>query len=247
MPRTPTADRTAVLTRPLAAAALLTALTACSAGGAPEQPGGGGAAAEAGTEKAQIATVIGEEIGVRDEPDGALVETLSNPNDLGADRVFLVERAEGDWLEVLLPVRPNGGTGWIRRDEVELASTGFRLEVDMDAFSFSVLDGEKEVRSGEVAIGVEDTPTPPGRYYFTELLKPSDPKGDYGAYAFGLSGFSPTLKTFAGGPGQLAVHGTPDESVLGTEVSHGCVRVSNDDITWMAEHMPLGAPVEISE
>src|SRR5690606_31042669 len=54
MPRTPTAGRTAVLTRPLAAAALLTALTACSAGGAPEQPGGGGAAAEAGTEKAQI-------------------------------------------------------------------------------------------------------------------------------------------------------------------------------------------------
>ncbi|WP_017595314.1 L,D-transpeptidase [Nocardiopsis potens] len=242
MPRTPAA----ALAGLPAAAALLAALTACSADGGPEPSGGEGAAAEDGAGKARIATVIGEEIAVLDGPDGKPVETLANPNDLGAERVFLVERSEGDWLEVLLPVRPNGSTGWVRRDEVELTSTGFRLEVDMDAFSFSVLDGEEEVRSGEIAIGVEDTPTPPGRYYFTELLEPPEPDGEYGAYAFGLSGFSPTLETFAGGPGQLAVHGTPDESVLGTEVSHGCVRVADDDITWMAERLPLGTPVEIS-
>ncbi|MFW5415625.1 L,D-transpeptidase [Nocardiopsis sp. CNT-189] len=242
MPRTPAA----VLGGLSAAVVLPAALTACGAGGEPGPPGGEGAAPEAAG-KARIATAIGEEVDVRDGPDGKPVETLANPNDLGAERVFLVERAEGDWLEVLLPIRPNGGTGWIRRDEVELTSTAFRLEVDMDAFSFSVLDGEEEVRGGEIAIGVEDTPTPPGRYYFTELLEPPDPDGEYGAYAFGLSGFSPTLETFAGGPGQLAVHGTPDESVLGTEVSHGCVRVSNDDIAWMAGHLPLGTPVEISE
>ena len=102
------------------------------------------------------------------------------------------------------------------------------------------------LRTGVIGTGENETPTPPGRYYFTELLQPPDPDGDYGVYAFGLSGFSESLETFAGGPGQLAVHGTNDESALGQQVSHGCVRVSNEDITWMAENLPVGTPVEIS-
>ncbi|PRY02398.1 L,D-transpeptidase [Allonocardiopsis opalescens] len=253
-PPTPNSARPTGLLRPLAAAAALAALTACgpaagdTGAAGPEAAGtqaaGTGAATEA---QEQIATVVGDGIEIRDEPDGEVVETLASPNDLGADRAFLVERDEGEWLEVLLPVRPNGSTGWIRRDEVELTTTSLRLEVDMGDFAFAVFDGEQELRSGRIGIGVEDTPTPPGRYYFTELLQPPAPDGPYGAYAFGLSGFSPTLETFAGGPGQLAVHGTDDEAALGTQVSHGCVRVSNADITWMAENLPIGTPVEITE
>ncbi|WP_433702188.1 L,D-transpeptidase [Nocardiopsis sp. CA-288880] len=75
------------------------------------------------------------------------------------------------------------------------------------------------------------------------MLQPPDPEGPYGVCAFGLSGFS---ETFAGGLGRLAVHGTSDEDALGRQVSHGCVRVSADDTTWMAENLPIGAPVEIS-
>ena len=78
-----------------------------------------------------------------------------------------------------------------------------------------------------------------------ELLIKHNPNGGYGAYAFGLSGFSPTLKTFAGGPGQLAVHGTNKASALGGKASHGCVRVSNDDITWMAKNLAIGTPVVV--
>ncbi|MBB4773971.1 lipoprotein-anchoring transpeptidase ErfK/SrfK [Actinomadura catellatispora] len=118
-----------------------------------------------------------------------------------------------------------------------------RVEIDPEAFTFAVFDGDKVLRTGKVATGEGGTPTPPGRFYLTELIKPPDPGGDYGAYAFGLSGHSPTLKTFAGGPGQLAVHGTNKASALGGRVSHGCVRVSNDDITWMAQNLAIGTPV----
>lgn len=239
----------------LAAAATLAVLTACSSAPAseddPETGGGGGTSGTEGQARdpgAEIATVTGDAIDVHTEKEGDEVsQTLTSPNDFGVDRAFLVEQNEGEWLEVLLPVRPNGTTGWVRSDEVELSTTAFRVEIDMAEFAFTVHEGEEEVRAGVIGTGETETPTPPGRYYFTELLEPTDPDGDYGAYAFGLSGFSETLETFAGGPGQLAVHGTNDEDALGRQVSHGCIRVSNDDITWMAENLPIGTPVEVSE
>lgn len=235
----------------LAAVAVLAVAPACSSTEAPQASSED--SAQAGEEAAapaaaSVATVLSDEIEVRSEPDGGeVVHTLASPNDFGADRTFLVQQAQDEWLEVLLPVRPNGATGWIEADDVELTVTGFRVEIDMSEFSFTVTEGGEELLAGPIGIGTSDTPTPPGEYYFTELLRPPDPDGDYGAYAFGLSGHSETLETFAGGPGQLAVHGTNDESGLGGEVSHGCIRVSNDDISWMAERLPIGTPVEVDE
>lgn len=249
--RRPLMPRKNVGTLPVLAAVVLLVASACSVTNPPEGSSEGSvlAGGEAQSHStASIATVLTDEIDVRSEPGGGeVVHTLASPNDFGADRTFLVRQAQGEWLEVFLPVRPNGSTGWIEAEGVELTVTGFRLEVDMSEFSFTVTEGGEERLTGPIAIGTGDTPTPPGEYYFTELLRPSDPDGDYGAYAFGLSGHSETLETFAGGPGQLAVHGTNDESGLGQEVSHGCIRVSNEDISWMAERLPLGTPVEITE
>jgi len=78
------------------------------------------------------------------------------------------------------------------------------------------------------------------------LIKTPNPSGAYGPYAFGLSGFSDTLTTFNGGPGQLGIHGTNEPSAIGTQVSHGCIRMSNDDITRLARMLPLGTPVQIA-
>ncbi|ADH70055.1 Putative L,D-transpeptidase YkuD [Nocardiopsis dassonvillei] len=244
MPVSPTRALTS-----LAAAAALVALTACSSATA-DEPASEEEPVDAagnGVEGVEIATVVGDGIDVHAEPGGEeVLHTLASPNDFGVERAFLVERNEGEWLQVLLPVRPNGSTGWVRSDEVWLTSTEYRVEVDTGDFAFTVFDGDEEVRTGVIGTGEGETPTPEGRYYFTELLQPPDPEGPYGVYAFGLSGFSETLETFAGGPGQLAVHGTNDEDALGREISHGCVRVSNEDITWMAENLPIGTPVEIS-
>ena len=53
------------------------------------------------------------------------------------------------------------------------------------------------------------------------------------------------LQTFAGGDGQIAVHGTDDTGTIGQSVSHGCVRVANDVILKLST-LPLGTPVVIS-
>ena len=74
---------------------------------------------------------------------------------------------------------------------------------------------------------------------------PPDGNGPYGTHAYGLSGFSETLDSFNGGDGVIGIHGTNDPGSLGTDVSHGCIRVANDVIDEMATFLPLGTPVEI--
>lgn len=243
----------------LLAAGLIAGLAGCGSsddgGSGDGPPDAGRPAVAAGSQQsgrrqggAEIATVRGRQIAVhKRKGDGAAWKTLSSPNEMGATRVFLVDAKDGDWLKVLLPIRPNGSTGWVRASDVELSSTAHRVEIDPKAFTFTVFDGDKVLRTGKVATGEGGTPTPAGRFYFTELVQPPNPNGDYGAYAFGLSGFSPTLTRFAGGPGQLAVHGTNRASALGRKVSHGCVRVGNDDITWMAKNLAIGTPVVVKE
>ncbi len=97
-----------------------------------------------------------------------------------------------------------------------------------------------------IAVGRAVSPTPTGSYFVTDLLRPPDPRGFYGPYAFGLSAYSPVYTSFAGGDGQVGIHGTNTPSVLGNDVSHGCVRVANATIARLARTVPLGTPVAIT-
>jgi L,D-transpeptidase catalytic domain len=53
------------------------------------------------------------------------------------------------------------------------------------------------------------------------------------------------LWRFAGGDGRVGIHGTNEPWLLGSSVSHGCVRVRNDMIRRLARMLPLGTPVLI--
>src|SRR5438876_11919779 len=59
--------------------------------------------------------------------------TLDNPQPSGAPLVFLVKQLTADWLNVYLPVRPNGSTGWIRRSDVKLSQHDWRIVVEETA------------------------------------------------------------------------------------------------------------------
>ncbi len=203
-------------------------------------------------------TVVGQatvpKLTARAEPsDGAqAVASLANPIASGTPLVVQVVpgsagSADGEWLEVQLPVEPNGTTGWVRKSEVQLSSTPYRIYVDRASYSLQVYNQGELWLDTTIAVGTGNTPTPVGDFYLLELLKPPNPKGDYGPYAFGLSGFSEVLDGFAGADtAVIGIHGTNDPSVLGTEVSHGCIRVENSVITEMATTVPLGTPVRIT-
>jgi len=172
-------------------------------------------------------------------------QSIANPNENGAPLVFLVQEDKGDWLRVLLPVRPNGSTGWIRAADVRLGRHGYRIVVELASHRITVTDGASVFLTEAIGVGTSSTPTPGGLYYVKELLRPPTPNGPYGPYAYGLSGFSNQLTSFAGGEGVIGIHGTSDPSSIGKDVSFGCIRMSNSGITRMAARLPLGTPVEI--
>lgn len=188
-------------------------------------------------------------IDVFDTPDAATPKlNLSNPNTEGIKRVFLVEQQQGtDWLKVLLPVRPNGSTGWIKAADVELTETRFRVLVQLGAHHITVWNGTDVVDDEPVGVGTAAAPTPPGEYYITEALTvPAFQRAAYGPFAFGISGHSDVYTTFGGGDGTIGIHGTADTSSIGKDVSHGCIRLSNEGITKLIHLVPLGSPVEVA-
>ncbi len=196
-----------------------------------------------------VATAMVREIEVFPEP-GAVEPShrLTNPTEVGGPLVFLVdeERADG-WLNVLLPVRPNDSTGWIRTSDVELATNDFRIVVELDAHRVTVYEADAILFREPIGVGRANAPTPGGRFYIKELLQPPTPDTVYGPYAYGLSGFSNVFETFNGGDGVIGLHGNNDPSSIGGDVSAGCIRLQNDTITRLVEDvgLPLGTPVEV--
>ena len=179
-------------------------------------------------------------------PDGTRTWTMRNPNKLGAPLVFLViGQRSGGWL-VRIPARPNGSTGWIKSSDVTVALTEWSLRISLSHHRLSVYKQGALKRTITVGLGRPSAPTPRGKFYLTELLQAANPNGAYGPYAYGLSAFSSTFTEFEGGPGQIGMHGTNQPSSIGRNVSHGCIRMSVTNITWLAHRVPAGTPITIT-
>jgi lipoprotein-anchoring transpeptidase ErfK/SrfK len=161
--------------------------------------------------------------------------------------VFFSDEQRDGWVKVLLPVRPNGSTGWVKTSEVRLVPSTFRIEVDLSDHHLTVWTGDAKLIEDTVAVGKDSTPTPTGRFYLRILIKATDPTTVYGPYAYGLSGHSDTLEEFAGGDAQVGIHGNNDASQLGRNVTSGCIRMDNAKITQLASILPLGTPVDVHE
>ena len=192
---------------------------------------------------AYIAEALGTSLPVYDKPGGKLLSKFSNPNEWNDPLVMLATARSGDWLQVRVPVRPNGSTGWVPASSVRLTWDPYRIVVDISKHRLTLLDVGRPVMQTPVAVGAKATPTPHGTFYLTALLQPPDPNGAYGPYAFGLSGYSPVLKSFAGGDGEIGLHGTDDPGSIGHSVTHGCIRVANKVMLSIAGRLPLGTPV----
>lgn len=193
-----------------------------------------------------VAEALVPSVEVFDQPgDTAPSRWVASPRPSGAVAVFQVLQRKSDMAEVLLPVRPAGGSGWVRMKDVTLSQHRWRIVVELGAYRLTVFQGPDVVRVETIGIGTGGTPTPNGRWFTTELLQPLTPNGPYGSYAFGLSGFTGTENGPRGGYGQLGLHGTNDPATLGRNVSLGCLRVSNEAITALATQLPLGVPVDV--
>jgi lipoprotein-anchoring transpeptidase ErfK/SrfK len=198
-----------------------------------------------------VGVVRVDRVVARERPgeDPPVVGRFPRVNAQGAQQVFpVLDDAYRDgavWYEVLLPVRPNGTTGWIPADAVALRRTDYRIEVDLDRFRLTLFDRCERLATYEIGIGTRDTPTPRGTFFLNSLLKPPERGTVYGAMAFGLSAYSDVVTDWEGG-GIVGLHGTNDPSSLGRAVSFGCIRMRNDAIRELARTVPLGTIIEIA-
>jgi hypothetical protein len=183
-------------------------------------------------------------------PGGRAIRTFAPMTSLGFPTVFGVlgvvtnEKCEPAWYRVQLPIRPNGATGYVRAEGLDLVRVTTRIEIDLSERSVMLLRNGRRVFHAVGAVGSSATPTPTGRYYVNQRIRVADPDGPYGPVVLGISGFSPVLTGWAEG-GPIAIHGTNDPASVGKAVSNGCIRLHNATLVRLYDATPAGTPVLI--
>ena len=180
------------------------------------------------------------------------IASFAPVNAQGARQVFLLlgrepgiaADPEDDWFKALLPLRPNGTTGYIPAAALSLSRSPYSLVVDRETFTLTVWKGPRPIHRFPVGLGTGQTPTPVGLFYLASLLEPPVEGTIYGDYAYGLSGYSEVVTDWEGG-GIVGLHGTNDPSSIGRRASHGCIRMRNEDIARLVDLLPLGTPILI--
>jgi lipoprotein-anchoring transpeptidase ErfK/SrfK len=198
---------------------------------------------------AYAVTVLSRAVAYR-RPGASKIAAFGHLNVNGVPTVLGVLAARVDrscqatWYRVQLPLRPNGIVGWVRASAVSERRVAMRILVDLSQRRVTLYRRGIPVLVTTAAIGSPATPTPTGRYYVNQKLVAPDPWGAYGPAALGISAFSPVLKSWAQG-GPIAIHGTNESTLLGSAVSHGCIRVRNADVLRLFKLVPTGTPVLI--
>ena len=182
-------------------------------------------------------------------PGGKTTFSFGPKDEVGMPTTFLVtseaKNADGTtWYEVMVPARPNGSRAWLSAADVTTQETTHSVNIYLTEHRLDLLDRGELVRSYPIGVGTKDTPTPPGDYYVTTKMRPPAPNGLYGVLAIGISAFSEKLTDWPK-QGQVGIHGTNEPDKVGTDVSHGCIRLRNEDILQLTTDVPLGTPVNV--
>jgi hypothetical protein len=182
-------------------------------------------------------------------PEAAVVTRLGTSTSEGTPNLVLVldnaVRGGRAWVKVRLPVLPNNTTGWVPRSPLGgYRIVEMRLVVERAKLQATLFRKGRPVFRAPVGIGSPRWPTPPGEFYVRSRLRGFE-SPFYGPLAFGTSARSSVLTDWPAG-GFVGIHGTDRPDLLPGQVSHGCIRMRNDDILELGRLMPLGTPVTIT-
>jgi len=227
----------------LAALALCAGLVAAAAADAP--------ARAVPTDMPVAAEIAVPRVFARRSPNSAahVVRVLTEFRSDFRPRVVLVLETRitpsgAQWYRVSLPGRPNGQRGWIPGDAVRLRRVVNRIVVHRSARRLEVrrLADAKVLLRAPVAVGTPDAPTPLGHDFYVQWrFTPNDPF--FGPFALETSAYS-RLSDWPGG-GIVGIHGTSQPGLIGQAVSHGCIRMRNEDVVRLRRLAAVGTPVDI--
>ncbi len=125
------------------------------------------------------------------------------------------------------------------------SETGKKIILNLASRLLTLYEGTEKVRIYPVAVGAPETPSPVGEFSIlekevnpswtdpkTEITVPSGPSNPLGYRWLGLYG-------------NYGIHGTNAPWSIGRSVSHGCIRMYEEDVEELFESVPMGTPVEI--
>jgi L,D-transpeptidase catalytic domain len=183
------------------------------------------------------------------DPGAAEIARLAPTTILGSREVVsaLERRLDGagrEWIRAGLPVRPNGTTGWIERSSLgALRRVRRAFVVDADRLRAQLLKGGDPVWEGPVALGKRGFETPRGTFFVRIRMIPPSSAGFYGRFVLWISATMPF--DWMPGFGWVGIHGTNRPDLVPGFVSQGCIRLRNEDIAYLRDRLPIGAPVVI--
>ncbi|MGG6295490.1 L,D-transpeptidase [Leptolyngbya sp. AN02str] len=122
-----------------------------------------------------------------------------------------------------------------------------QIVVDLSDRQVSLYKGAERIRNYPVAIGQDGWETPTGRFAVTDMqvnphwqhpiTKQDIPPGPGNPLGTRWIAF------WSDGQGVVGFHGTYDTDLIGQAVSHGCIRMHNDDVEELYKQVALGSPV----
>jgi hypothetical protein len=188
----------------------------------------------------------GERVDLYDEPGGKVLKTVEDRTEFSSPTAFAVQRTRGAWAGVPTPYFENGRLAWLRLDSRRLKAytVYYEVEVDLSDFRTDLIRRDKVVRSFPVSIGSPEAPTPTGRFAVTDTFR-GDLHPAYGCCAVALTARQTRLPSGWLGGDRIAIHGT--SGALGAEISNGCVRAADPDVSELVDRLPPGTPVTIRQ
>lgn len=105
------------------------------------------------------------------------------------------------------------------------------IDVSVHKRQLKLYDASVLLKTYPIAVGKILTPSPTGNYII--INKELDPGGPFGALWMGLS------------KPHYGIHGTNAPSSIGKEVSHGCIRMHNEDVLELSSMVPTSTNVYI--
>jgi lipoprotein-anchoring transpeptidase ErfK/SrfK len=203
-----------------------------------------------GSSRLAYVAIVRDQAAVARQPDRRAFASFGRLNVNGVPTTFSIRGASLDakckpreYL-VQIPKRPNGVTGWVSADDVEVATVRTRIVVDLSEKRVTLYRSGRRVLNVTAAIGSPATPTPTGSFYVNQRLIPEDPNGPFGPGAVGISAFSDVLTGWTQG-GPIAIHGTNAPWSIGKAVSNGCIRLPNATLKKVFAQALNGTPVLI--
>lgn len=115
----------------------------------------------------------------------------------------------------------------------EPASDGYSVLVDLDDMILRLYKDGEEFMEWPVSGGSKENPSPVGNW---KVLNIENWESGFGGSWIGIN--VPW--------GDYGIHGTVEPWAIGnSNISHGCIRMNNDDVAVLKEYMSIGVPVHI--